>query len=336
MTGKERILRSLNYENPDKIPMDMWILPAARNEYGERLEELLDENPRDIFSIKGPFDHGFTPQYYQNGWFTDQWGSEWLNIQEGIIGEVKKPIFSDYDKLVGYVNPVGEFVNEWEENKDEIADKIAVARKDGKFIIGGWISLFEKMQYLRGTEELYCDIALDEPEMYDMINLVMDFMREYIKKWLTQDVDAIGFGDDWGSQRSLLINPEKWKELFKPLYKELFNMVKDAGKKVFFHSDGYILDLYPEFIELGVDAINSQVWCMGIDKVAAECVGKITIWGEISRQDTLPNGTQEEIYDCVDKMKKAFFKDGGLIGQSEINKDVPFENIEAFLSAWNR
>ena len=146
----------------------------------------------------------------------------------------------------------------------------------------------------------------------------------------------MAFGDDWGTQISLLIAPQSWRNIFKPLYKQLIDKMKAAGKKVFFHSDGYIFDLYPELIELGVDAVNSQLWCMGVEKVAEKYAGKITFWGEISRQSTLPNGTPDEVLKCAATMKQMLrVNGGGLIGQSEINRDVPLENVEALLSAWN-
>lgn len=335
MNGKERILKTLAFDGPDRIPLDLWVLPAARMEYGGKLDELLDRHERDIVSLVGPFDHGFTKEYYEYGTFRDPWGSVWTNIQPGIIGEVKNPVFEEYDGIDSYTAPTEQFVKEWEGYKDNIAEQIAKAREDGKFIIGGWISIFERLQYLRGTENLYCDIALEEEDMSVLIEHVMGFQRVYLKKWLEMDIDAVTFGDDWGSQQSLLISPEQWKIIFKPLYKELIDMIKAAGKKVFFHSDGYILDLYPEFIELGVDALNSQLWCMGVEKVAEKYAGKITFWGEISRQTTLPNGTPQEIRECVKKMKNLLYKNGGLIGESEINRDVPLENIKTVLEAWN-
>jgi len=127
-----------------------------------------------------------------------------------------------------------------------------------------------------------------------------------------------------------------WKNIFKPKYKKLFEVIKKAGKYIFFHSCGYILDLYDEFIELGVDAINSQVWCIGIDKVAQKCAGKITLWGEIDRQRTLAFGTPEDIYREASIMKEKFFiNGGGLIGQSLAGKDVSLENIEALLKCWD-
>ncbi len=336
MNGRERVLAAIEFRNPDRIPLDVWILPAAREEYGERLEQVLKQRERDIVSVAGPLDMGADEQYYEIGSFVDPWGSGWRNIQKGIIGEVKTPVFEEYDEIDSYRPPIEQFLQEWEASKEDLEKQIATHREQGKFILGGWISLFERMQYLRGTENLYCDIALDEEEMYKMISYVMDFERIYVEKWLELDIDAIGFGDDWGSQISLLISPDKWREIFKPLYKELIDTIKSAGKKVFFHSDGYIYDLYPEFIELGVDAVNSQLWCMGVEKIAEKFAGKITFWGEISRQTTLPKGTPEEIAECAEMLKKFLqVSGGGLIGQSELNKDVPLENVEALLNVWD-
>lgn len=336
MTSKERVLRTLEFKGADRIPLDMWVLPGAKMEYGEKLTALQKRYDTDIVSFVGPFDHGFTPEYYQIGKYMDPWGSEWSNIQEGVIGEVKNPVFSDYEKLSGYTAPTKLFLEQWEQEEADIALKIAEARQAGKFILGGWISIFERLQYLRGTEDLYCDIALEESEMFELMELVMGFMREYVAAWLKMDIDGVAFGDDWGTQISLLIAPEAWVRLFKPLYAELIQTIRAAGKKVFFHSDGYIMELYPHFIEMGVDAINSQLWCMGVEKVAEQYAGKITFWGEISRQTTLPHGTPTEVRAAAKTMiGHLHVNGGGLIGQSEINRDVPLSNVEAFCCAWN-
>lgn len=336
MTSRERVLRTLEFQNPDQIPLDLWVLPAAKMRYGAELAALCDKYEQDIVSFTGPFDHGYTPEYYQPGTYRDPWGSVWTNIQAGMIGEVKQPVFADYAALDGYAAPIAQFQAEWDANKSKLVESIAAARAQGKFIIGGWVSLFERLQYLRGTEDLYCDIASEDEDMARMTALMMEFMRVYVDNWLELDIDAMAFGDDWGTQISMLISPASWVALFKPLYKELVDKMKAAGKKVFFHSDGYIFDLYPQLIELGVDAVNSQLWCMGVEKVAEKYAGKITFWGEISRQTILPYGTVEDVYAAADTMKQQLFLCGGLIGQSEINHDVPLANVEAVLTAWNR
>ena len=336
MTGKERVLKTLAFENPGSIPVDLWILPAARMEHGEKLEALLDKHELDIAQIPGPFDHGWTPEYYQLGTYTDPWGSVWTNKQAGIIGEVKDPVLGDISKLDGYKAPVAAFLEEWRENEGKVQAAIRAQREKGKFIIGGWISLFEKMQFLRGTENLYCDMGEDEGVPEKIADIAMDFWRVYVDAWLRQDIDAVTFGDDWGSQRAPLVSPAVFREKFKPRYQELIDKIKKAGKKVFFHSDGHIFDLYDEFIDMGVDAMNSQLWCMGVERVAEKYAGKITFWGEISRQNILPRGSAEEVRNAARLMKERLWvSGGGLIGQSEINRDVPLENVAALLGAWN-
>ena len=336
MTSRERVIRTIEFKEPDRIPVDLWILPGARTRHGAAIDLLLDENTTDIVQMNGPFDFGYTPAYYQRGSVVDPFGNEWLNVQDGHLGEVRRPaINEDYDNLSNYEVPINQFLKEWKDYKPTLEKQIQKQREKDKFILGGWIEVFERLQFLHGTANMYMDIAEEEPNMFKLIDMMMEFHHVYLDEWLKMDIDGVTFGDDWGSQRGLLISPKKWKEIFKPLYKQLFDKIKNAGKKVFFHSDGYIFDLYPEFIDLGVDVINSQLWCMGVEKVAKEYAGKITFWGEISRQQTLPFGTPADIQASADLMKKNLFVNGGLIGQSEAGEDVPLENIEAVLKAWN-
>ena len=135
----------------------------------------------------------------------------------------------------------------------------------------------------------------------------------------------------------MFIPPGMWRAFFKPAYAELFRICKEAGKFIFFHSDGYILEIIEDFIELGVDALNCQVWCMGPEVLGEKFRGRITFWGEINRQFTLPHGTPDDIRAAAAKMKEHLATPaGGLIGQGEIDGLTPLENVEALLTAWNR
>ncbi|MDK2934815.1 MAG: hypothetical protein PWP27_2625, partial [Clostridiales bacterium] len=267
----------------------------------------------------------------------DVWGSTWQVLQEGMVGEVKKPALQDISKINEYKVPIDLIKSEWEKHNDLIDKKIQENRKKGKFILGGDVEIFQRMQFVRGTENLFCDLAEGTKDVFIFRDKITEYFKEYLQYWLNKDVDGIMFFDDWGSQRALLISPDMWRKFFKPVYKEMMDMIKKAGKYVFFHTDGYILDLYPEFIELGVDAINSQLWCMGIEKVAEKFAGKITFWGEIDRQNILAFGTPEDIDNAAKRMKDCLYVNGGgLIGQSVAGKDVPLENIEALLNCWNK
>ena len=123
--------------------------------------------------------------------------------------------------------------------------------------------------------------------------------------------------------------------VFKPLYRDYINLAKKYGKKVFMHSDGYTLDIIPHLIDLGLDAINAQVWCIGLDRLRP-FRGEITFWGEIDRQHLLPYATAGEIRRAVRDFDKALWHDGGTIAQLEFGAGARPENVYAAFDEWNR
>jgi hypothetical protein len=136
-------------------------------------------------------------------------------------------------------------------------------------------------------------------------------------------------------QNRLLVNPKTWRELFKPIYAEYCRMAHEAGKFVFYHSDGDISAIIGDLIEIGVDAMNLQLFCMDIEALGREFKGKTTIWGEIDRQHILPFGTTEDVRAAVRRVRQAFdIGSGGLIAQLEWGKLDPIENIIAVYEGW--
>ena len=141
--------------------------------------------------------------------------------------------------------------------------------------------------------------------------------------------------DDWGTNQSLLINPDTWRAVFKPLYRDYCDLIHSAGKFVFFHTDGHTAEIYPDLIEIGVDAINSQLFCMNIEELGRRYAGKITFWGEIDRQHILPFGSPDEVRQAVQRVRTAIDTGkGGVIAQCSWGKDNCTENIEAVFAAW--
>lgn len=177
------------------------------------------------------------------------------------------------------------------------------------------------------------DLMDPPPKMLAFIEKMHDFYCRLVTKWAQTDVDGIQFMDDWGSQKSLLINPRLWEELFKPMYADYIAIAKKYGKKTFMHSDGYTLDIYPHMIEIGLDAFNTQIFCMGIDNLA-QFAGKITFWGEIDRQHMLPRGTTADIDAAVKEVYAKLWKDGGCIAQCEFGAGANPDNVRQVYASW--
>ena len=180
------------------------------------------------------------------------------------------------------------------------------------------------------------DIAYDRPELHKLIKIIHEFYLEDISFWCNTDVDAIFFMDDMGTNISTLISPGSWRNLFKPLYKEYCELIHSANKFAFFHSDGNTSSIFSDFIEIGIDAVNSQLFVMNIEKLAEKYKGKITFWGEIDRQKVLPFGLPEDVESAVLRVRTALDDgSGGVIAQCEWGKNDPVENIKSVYEAWN-
>jgi hypothetical protein len=105
----------------------------------------------------------------------------------------------------------------------------------------------------------------------DMILSVM--VRRVQRLCQLPGLDGIHFRDDWGTQQALMISPHLWRTFFKPAYARLFALARDAGKHVWFHSDGVIGTIISDLIEIGVQVLNPQVSVIGREKLASLCRG---------------------------------------------------------------
>lgn len=327
LTPRERVIRTLRFEGVDRPARDVWTLPAAFFGREDELQTILDQYPSDIGpgGYREPVDES---PLYELGEWTDPWGSGWLTIQAGMIGEVKHPAIDDWGKLSHWRPPYALLGKGFED-----VNRIC-AETDG-FTHIGTPRPFERLQFVRGPENTYMDLAWGVKEVFKLLEMIHEYYMRHAEHIVDTDVDALFFMDDWGSARSLLISPDMWIEYFKPLYRDYCDLAHSHGKFALMHSDGCIMDIYEHLIEIGVDAINSQLFTMPIEEIGTRFKGRITFWGELDRQHILPFGTPEDVRAAVARVKRALWDDrGGVIGQAEFNKGYPLENIRAFFEAW--
>ncbi|HHX65568.1 MAG TPA: methyltransferase, partial [Chloroflexi bacterium] len=250
------------------------------------------------------------------------------NIRPGMIGEVKYPAIDEWSRLAHWRPPYHLLGRGFQDVNRTCAE-------NDLFNYIGTPRPFERLQFVRGPENAYMDLAWGVKEVFTLLEMIHDYYLRHLEYVVRTDVDAIMFMDDWGSRDSLLISPDMWEEYFKPLYRDYVEMAHSHGKFALMHSDGYIMDLYEHLIEIGVDAINSQLFTMPIEEIGRRFKGRITFWGEMDRQYILPFGTPDEVRAAVERVRAVLWDDrGGVIGQAEFNAGQPLENIRAFLEAW--
>jgi hypothetical protein len=332
MNSKELIKRTLEFNKPPRIPRQLWLLPWAIENFPEQLKAIQSTFPDDI--VHAPGFHKQHPKMSGNafdvGTFIDEWGCVFENKQKGIIGEVKVPQIQSLSEIENLRPPVECFTIDNEKIN-------SFCKNTDKFVLAGCCPRpFERLQFLRGTENSMMDLAIGDSEIKALIDKIHHFYTVEFQIWSQTNVDGMMFMDDWGSQKSLLISPELWRRHFKPLYADYVEIARSAGKKVFMHSDGYILDIIEDLIDIGVDAVNCQIFCMDVDKLGELGRGKITFWGEIDRQYLLPKGDKSEIIEAVKKIQKCLYADGGVIAQLEFGPGAKPANIITAFETWNQ
>ena len=202
---------------------------------------------------------------------------------------------------------------------------------------GGHVRPFERMQFLRGPQNLYYDLGYQPKELFTLRDMLHEFFCREIEMLAKTDVDGIAFMDDWGTNRALLISPALWREFFKPLYKDYCDIAHAAGKHVWFHTDGHTAAIWGDLIEVGIDVLNSQLFTMDIEDLGRKYKGKVCIYGEIDRQHILPFGTPDDCRNAVRRVRRAFESEaGGAMCTFEWGKPDPFVNAAAICEEWAR
>ena len=330
-TPREIVRQTLDFAGPPRAARDLWVLPIAAEKYPAALQELERDFPSDFTAIPG-HERATAPTQgapYVVGEFTDEWGCTFVNIQRGVIGEVKNPLVRDWAADRARIHVPREWLTLDRDavNRDCAAtDRFALAMACPR--------PFEQLQFIRGSENLYLDLADPPAELLAFMRELHAFYCEVFEAWARTDVDALRFMDDWGSQRALLIAPRLWRELFKPMYRDYVQIAHAHGKKLFMHSDGHITAIYPDLVEIGMDAVNSQLFCMGVENLAP-FAGRITFWGEIDRQHLLPDGTPAEIDAAVRRVHTHLWRQGGCIAQCEFGAAARPENVRQAFASWN-
>ena len=198
-----------------------------------------------------------------------------------------------------------------------------------------WGSHFEKAYFARGIENFLADLAGNKEFAQELLSLIIKKNLVMLENIISCPyINGVLLGSDWGSQKSLLMSPKVWRELIAPGEKKEYDLLKSAGKEVWIHSCGNVESIIPDLIEMGVDVLNPlQPECMDIYEIKRKYGNRLTFWGGISTQQTLPYGTPEEVREETRRVIQELSRGGGYIASPAqgIQEDVPIENMLAFI-----
>lgn len=293
MTGKERVKRAFGFQNPDRIPVVMF------NKDFEEGDVIICDV---VKHFGGPENR------------VSEFGFSWERVDR-TMGQTSDIMIEEWNDFENY-----QFPDAKKPGRFEDAFEIMKKYGDDKYYVASLcLSGFTVMTFLRGFENTMCDLYLEPEMMEKLADGVFGFEEQVIREVAGKGFSAVGFFDDWGTQDSLLISKEKWNEFFRPRYKKQFDLCHSLGMDVYFHCCGYIDDIIPDFIELGVDLLNiSQPNLFDIEKLGQQYGGKVCFVCPVSYQTTSISGNREDIFRDVRILRENLgCYNGGLVGYVE-------------------
>lgn len=197
-------------------------------------------------------------------------------------------------------------------------------------------------QYLRGFEKWYMDMVLDQQLIGALMDAVLEIRMEIARRALAlvgDLIDVVSTADDVADQRGPQMSPRLYRKMIKPRHARYLALIRSlTDATLLFHSCGSVVDLLPDFIDMGIQALNPvQVTARGMDtaQLKAQFGDALVFWGGVDTMHVLPNGTPDDVRAEVRRRIADLAPGGGyvLTAVHNIQPDVPPENIVAMYEA---
>ena len=381
MNGREIILEALSHRETGTIPFDLagttWTgitrgaydkltdhldLDAEEPEWADVIQQIVVPSDKvlDLLSIdtRGLFpltshnwdvygkltDSGDRWEYNDEWGFTHHFPKEngyWFSL----VGHPMENVSPETTVIDGY---------KWPDPSDPqrisgLREKAVRFREEGKLVMlkGLCAGIFEMQQRFRGVSN-----ALVDPFLYPgfsdrLIGKIADlkilFWQTALKE-LADVVDVVAEADDYGTQDSQLIDPDYFRQLYKPHISRIIKSIEEAAPdaRIMFHSCGNVRPLIPDFIEMGIDIINPvHINAEGMEpyQLKKDFGNDIVFWGGgVDTQKILPSGSASDVADDIKRNIDALAPGGGFVFATvhNIQAEVPPANIAAMLKAIGR
>ena len=351
MNSRERTLLALDHRTGDRIPIDFWASKGAirkiEDGLGMSYDQFLDARDVDFRYIDGPV---YTGPSLEDG--RDIWGVKRVSVELAL-----KHGTETYSELLesplAHVQTVEEVENfphwpspDWFDYSVIEAQCDAILANDRMVVFMGdrlnRIAQLKLAMYLRGMENIFTDMVLNEEVAVVIFRKIRTFYMAYLERILTAangKIDIVLTGDDFGAQNGLLVSRDMWRTFLKPGFAEYLALIKRHRVTTMHHTCGSVIELIPDMIDCGLDVLQSvqpDAQDMSLADLKARFGERLCFQGGISIQQTMPFGTPETIRQEVKRIADLVKPLGGYIfcTAHNIQADTPVENVLALLDAY--
>ena len=348
MTPRENFLSIARRTGYEYMPVNFNMCPSLNARYDEYLKSHEITVPRGEGHISElPVDRQtpefFKENYYKNKSFKpgtgiDIWGVAHEPGSEAAyhMTYMHHPMedFDSVEQIMSY--PLPFFRPEGLSLQTEQAKKL---HEEGFAAMGSMqCTVWETAWYMRGMENLMCDMMEDSPMAEVLLDRVTGIAVQRAVSYVTAGADCLFLGDDIGTQRTIMMSEGLYADWLKPRLKKVIDAARAVNPDVviFYHSCGHVTELIPQLIEAGVDVLDPvQPECMDFPSIHERFGDRLSFHGTIGTQSVMPFGTPEDIRRTVFENLDIAGRKGGLLvcPTHLLEPEVPVENVIAYIQA---
>jgi uroporphyrinogen decarboxylase len=341
LDSRERVHAALNHQRTDRVPIWFWFHPETLAKLAAALEippvavaDALGDDIRQTWVGNNHAMEGVQHDREGEG-HTDPWGIRW--VRQGAFNQVERSPLAgaSEEEILRYSFPYGH-------TDDLLSNMHAVLALPGHRFIGCDISpcLLELMFRVRGMEPALMDLATSPGTSRAFLANAANFSIHLAEQACARfPLDWLWTGDDVGSQRAMIISPQRWREMIAPQLARIFAAGRTRGVRIAYHSCGSIRPIIPDLIAMGLDVLNPvQGNCPGMDPadLKREYGKELCFMGGLDTQHLLPEGTPQEVFRATRELIDVMTEGGGgfiLAASHTVPPETPLENIFAMYKA---
>ena len=356
MTGRERVLATINHEVPDRVP----IIIGASNTTGiksrayRKLKEQLGVQSEERYLYHWP-----------------ELGTVFPD--EAVLQRLNSDVRGAHDKFPGYVYERNEkrpphtpYISDWGCASEEVdagvwfqkthplekaetvediekypfwpdmndPDRVSHLKEytsrlasENQYAIMGtpWLlSVFERAMGMQGMDNFLLNMGRNPDFAEALLKKIAGLCKTLMGHFLQEcgdNLDIICIGDDLGTQTNLMISPAMYRKILKPIHADYISFIKERTKaKIFLHTDGDVFNLVNDFVEIGVDILNPIQVSAGkmsnISELKKRFANNLVFCGAIDTHRVLPFGTPEEVRQEVRRVIEVLGQGGGYMAAS--------------------
>ena len=313
MTSREIVRRTLDFEDPERV---------ARSFRGSDFLWTHHACPTRLVEWRDTGDGAWE--------LIDEWGNVWRRIDAHSKGEVHRGVIADWSDLDKYEFP------DYSNADDYHPVTTAKQANPDKWIIGGLPGFaFNIARKMRRMETYLRDLLLEPERVAELHDRIDACLADLIRNYAAAGADAVMFGEDWGTQTQLLINPSLFRKEFLPRFQTLCGLAHDVGVRVFMHSCGQNEEVVPDLIDAGIDLFQfDQPDLHGLDLLAShQARAKVTYWCPVDIQKALQTRDEQVIRAKAREMLDKLWKGRGGFVAGYYN-DNPSIGLDGEVQEW--